>query len=74
MVDVRVKHHVPGDIHNHITSRHSKFIDSAICEHLNALNSCVVHYSYECFVALHRARTKQHLTVLLYASKTPNTL
>ena len=39
-------------------------LDSAICEHLNALNSCVVNYSYECFVVLQRAQTKRHLFVL----------
>ena len=57
-LEVRVKQHVPRDICNHTTSGHSKLLDSAICEHLNALNSCVVNYSDECLVALHRARTK----------------
>ena len=70
-------------IHNHTTSRHSKLLDSDICEHLNALNSCVVNYSDECFVVLQRARTKQHLIVqeviyilsyLLSVTKTLNTL
>ena len=56
--EVRVKQHVPRDIRNHTTSGHSKLLNSTICEHLNALNSCVVNYRDECFVALHRARTK----------------
>ena len=59
----RLEFSVPRDIRDHTTSGHSKFLDSAICEHLNALNSCVVN-SDECFVALNRARTKQHLIVL----------
>ena len=63
-LEVRVKQHVPRDIRNHTTSEHLKLLGSAICEHLNALNSCVVNYRDECFAALHRARTKQHLIVL----------
>ena len=59
---VRVKQHVPREIRNHTTSRYSKLLNSAICEHLNALNSCVVNYRDEYFMALHRARTK-HLIV-----------
>ena len=62
--EVRVKQHVPRDIRNHTTSGHSKLFDSVICEHLSALNSCVVNYSDECFVVLLRVRTKQHLIVL----------
>ena len=62
-LEVRVKH-VPRDIRNHTTSGHSNLLDSVICEHLNALNSYVVNYSDECFAALLRARTKQHLIVL----------
>ena len=64
-LEIRVKQQVPRDIHNHTTSGHSKLLDSAIWEHLNALNSCVVYYIDECFVVLHRARTKQHLIVLV---------
>ena len=41
----RVKQHVPSDIRNHTTSEHSKLFDSAICDHLNAYNRCVVNYS-----------------------------
>ena len=63
-LEVRVKQHVPRDIRNHKTSGHSKLLDSTICEHLNALNRCVVNYGDECFVILHRARTKQHRIVL----------
>ena len=59
-LEVKVEQHVPRDICNHTTSGHSKLLDSTICEHLNALNSCGVDYSNSCFVALHRARTKQH--------------
>ena len=62
--ELRVKQHVPRDIRNHTTSGHSKLLDSAICEHLNAINSCAVNYNDECFGVLHRARTKQHLVVL----------
>ena len=47
--EVRVKQHVPRDIHNHTTWGHSKFLNSAICEHLNALNSCAVNYNNKCF-------------------------
>ena len=54
----------PRDIRNRTTAGHSKLLDSTICEHLNALNSCVVNYNHECFDVLHRARTKQHLIVL----------
>ena len=57
----RVKQNVLRDIRNHRTSGNSKLLDSAICKHLNALNSYVVNYSDECFVVLQRARTKQHL-------------
>ena len=58
---IRVKQHVQRGIRNNTTSGHSKLFDSAICD---ALNSCVVNYSDECFVVLRRARTKQHLIVL----------
>ena len=34
---VRIKRHVPRDIHNYTTSRYSKLLNSAICEHLKAL-------------------------------------
>ena len=63
-LEVRVKQHVPRDICNHTTSKRSKLVDSTICEHWNALNSCVVNYTNECFVVLRKARTKQHLIVL----------
>ena len=62
--EVRVKQDVPRDICNHTTSGHSKLLDSAFCEHLNVLNSCVVNYSDECFVVLDRAWTKLQLIVL----------
>ena len=63
-LEVKVRQHVSRDIHNRTTSGHSKLLDSAICEHLNAINSCVVNYNKECFGVLHRARTKQHLVFL----------
>ena len=63
-LEVRVKQYVPRNILNHTTSRYSKLLDSAICDHLNALNSCVVNYSDDCLVVFHRARTKQHRIVL----------
>ena len=46
-LEVRVKQHVPRDISNRTTSRHSKLFDSAICKHLNAINNCVVNYKNE---------------------------
>ena len=49
---VGVKQQDSRNIRNHTISGRSKLLDSAI-------NSCVVNYSDECFVALHRARTKQ---------------
>ena len=49
---------------NRTTSRDSKLLDSAICEHLNVINNCAVNYIDECFGVLLRARTKQHLIVL----------
>ena len=63
-LEVRVKHHVHRDIRNCTTSWHLKLFDSAICGHLNAINSCAVNYNDECFSVLHRARMKQHLVVL----------
>ena len=63
-LEVRVKQHVTRDIRNHPTYGHSKLLEFAICEHLNALNSCVFNNSDECFVVLHRAETRQHLIVL----------
>ena len=44
---IRVKQHGSRDIRNQTESGHSKLLDSMICEHLNALNSCVVNYSDE---------------------------
>ena len=61
---VRVKQHVSRDIRNHTTSWHSNLLDSALWEHLNALNSCVVNYSDDCFVVSYRVLTKQHIIVL----------
>ena len=63
-LEVRVKQHVPSDIRDHTTSGHSKLLDSAICEHFNALNSCMVNYRDKSFVVLRRARTKLHRIVL----------
>ena len=63
-LEVRVKHNVPRDIRNHTISAHSKLLDSAICEHFNALNSCAVHYNDEYLGVLHNAKRKQHLIVL----------
>ena len=39
-------------------------LDSAICEYLNAINTCAADYNDECFAVLHGAKTKQHLNVL----------
>ena len=63
-LEVRVKQHIPRDIRNRTTYGHLKLLNSAICEYLNALNSCAVNYNNECFGVLHRAGTKQHLVVL----------
>ena len=63
-LEIRVKQHVTRYILNRTTFGHSKLLDSAICEHLNTLNSCAVYYNDECLGVLHRARRKQHLVVL----------
>ena len=63
-LEVKVTLHIPRDIHNLTTSGHSKLLNSAICKYLNVLNNCGVNYSDECFVALQRARMKQHQIVL----------
>ena len=63
-LEVRVKQYVPRDIRNCTTSGHSKLLNFAICEYLNAINSCAVNYNGECFGVSHRARAKQHLVVL----------
>ena len=63
-LEVMVKQDVPRDIQNRATSGHPKLLDSAICKHLNAINSFVVNYNDECFGVLHRAGTKQYLVVL----------
>ena len=39
-------------------------MDSAISEHLLAINSCKTNYQDDCFSVLHRARDKTHLNVL----------
>ena len=49
---VRIKLHVPRDIRNRTTSGHSKLLDIANCEHLNAINSCAVNYNDKCFSVL----------------------
>ena len=82
-LEVRVKQHVPRDIRNHTTSGHSKLFDSAISEHLNALNSCAVNYNDECFgVFIEPGQNKIWLywkpftfyfTGQLYSSKAPST-
>ena len=61
-LEVRVKQHVSRDNRNRITYGHSKLLDSAICEYLNAINSCAVNNYDESFDVLYRARTKQHLS------------
>ena len=58
---LRVRQYVPKDIRNHTKSEHSKLLDSSICEHLNALNNCVINYRDECFMALRRAMTSNCL-------------
>ena len=54
-LEVIVKQYVPRDISNHTTSGHSKLLDSAICEHLNAINNCMVNSNDECFGFLHKS-------------------
>ena len=63
-LEIRVKLHVPRGIRDRTTSRHSQMLDFAICEHLNATNTCTANYNDECSAVLHRARAKQHLNVL----------
>ena len=62
-LEVMVKQHVPRDIQNRVTSGHPNLLDSAICKHLNAINSFVINYNDECFGVLHRAGTNQYLVV-----------
>ena len=63
-LEVRVRQHIPQWICDRITSGHSQMLDSAICEHLNAINTFVANYHDECFAVLHRTRTKQYLNVI----------
>ena len=63
-LEMSVRQHVPRGIRDRTTSGHSQMLDSAIYEHLNAINTCGANYNDECFAILHRARTKQHLNVL----------
>ena len=63
-LEVRARQHVLRGIHDRTTSGHSQMLDSAVCDHLNATNTCAANYNDECFAVLHRARTKQHISVL----------
>ena len=63
-LEVRVKQHVLQRICDRTISGHLQMLDSTICEHLNAMNTCVANHNDECFAVLHRVRTKQHLNVL----------
>ena len=63
-LEVRAKQHVSREIHYRAIFGQSKLLDSAICEHLNAINNCVIDYNDEYFDVLYRARTKQHLVFL----------
>ena len=58
-----MRQHVPRGIRDCTTSGHLQMLDSAICEHLNAINACAANYNDEYLVGLHKARTKQHLNV-----------
>ena len=63
-LEVRVRQYVPRGIRDRTTSGHLQMSDSAICQHLNVINTCSTNYDDECFAVLLRARTKQHLNVL----------
>ena len=65
-LEVRIRQHVPRGIitKGRQTSRHSQAMNSAIGEHLLAINSCRTNDQDDCFSVLHRAREKIHLNVL----------
>ena len=53
--------YIPRKIRDRTTSEHSHMLDSAICEHLNAINTSTANYYDECFAVLYKAMSKQHL-------------
>ena len=63
---VRIRQHVPRRILNkgRLTSGHSQAMDSAIGEHLLAINSYWTNYQDDCFSVLHRARDRIQLNIL----------
>ena len=65
-LEVRIRQHVPRGIldKGRLTSRQSQSMDSAIGEHLLAINSCRTNYQDDCFSVLHRARDKVQLNIL----------
>ena len=65
-LEVRIRQHVPRSILNkgRLTSGQSRAMDSAISEHLLAINSCRTNYQDDCFSVLHRARDKVQLNIL----------
>ena len=65
-LEVWIRQHVPRGILNsgRLTSRQSQAMDSAIREHLLAINSCWTNYQDDCFSVLLRARKKVQLNIL----------
>ena len=65
-LEVRIRQHIPRGIitKGRQTSEHSQVMDSAIGEHLLAINIYRTNDQDDCFSLLHRARDKIHLNVL----------
>ena len=65
-LEVRIRQHVLRGIisKGRQTSGHSQAMDSAIGEHLLAINSCRNNYQDDCFSVLHRTRDKIQLNIL----------
>ena len=63
---MRIRQHVSRGILNkgQLTFGHSQAMDSAIGEHLLAINSCRTNYQDNRFSVLHRARDKVQLNIL----------
>ena len=64
-LEVRIRQHVPRGILNkgRLTSGQYQAMDSAIGEHLLAINSCRTNYQDDCFSVLHRSWDKVQLNI-----------
>ena len=65
-LEVWKRQHIPRGIldKGRLTSGQSQAMDSAIGEHLLAINSCQTNNQDDCFSVLHRARDKVQLNIL----------